>query len=428
MNDDLKSIGRKIVNDAVDKAREERSKELPVLDTRMVFSREFKIYGDVENLIFLASDIAEAIEHSDVPKMMLSVSDDEKFIRKIYITSDQSEANEEVDNKLTGTLFPSGQFRDMWFLTENGVLELLTKSRKLKAKQLKLTIEEILKDIRDKKMAEIRDSQIAMVFENAEFGNLEILFIDGKPMFPGIEFAQMLGYANPYDAIIEHCDQKGIANREALTPGGRQKKKYIGEGNLYRLIIHSKLPSAERFERLVFDEILPSIRERGYYMTNAKVADVVSDPAPFIKELEEKNERLIADLEAERAEKKQLQIEVKKNEPKVNFANAMSVSLDLILLREFCKMLMSYGINIGQNRIFQWMRDNRYFIKKKGSDYNTPMQSAMDMGLFQIKESYVYRGGETKLVRTTYLTVKGQIYFLDKLLKEQQFEEETDLM
>jgi anti-repressor protein len=425
----LKKVSNKMLNDAVDKDREDKSKELQILDIRDVFGRAFKIYGDVENPIFLAEDVAEAIEHSKTNMMLESLDDDEKFMRKIYITSDKSEASDEVDDKPKETMFTSGQFRDMWFLTENGVLELLTKSRKLKAKQLKLTIEEILTDIRDKKTAEIRAESkgfLSMIFDGKD---IRMTVIDGEVWWVLKDVCGVLDIDNSRDVASRlDDDEKGVG--QIYTNKGSQDIIIINESGLYNVIFRSDKPVAREFRRWVTHEILPEIRKHGYYMTNAKIADVVNDPDAFVKELEEKNERLIADLEAEREEKeqvieekKQLQLEAKKNEPKVNFANAMSVSMDLILLREFCKMLMSYGIDIGQNRLFQWLREHGYLIKKIGSDYNTPMQSAMDMGLFQIKESYVYRSGEIKLVRTTYLTIKGQVYFLDKFLKEFQVEE-----
>lgn len=113
-------------------------------------------------------------------------------------------------------------------------------------------------------------------FQNEEFGSLEILMIDGKPYFPATECARILGYTNPQKAIRDHC--KGV--NESFTPsaGGIQKKKFLPEGDLYRLIIRSRLPSAERFEKWVFDEVLPSIRKHGAYLTDAVLDQVLQSP------------------------------------------------------------------------------------------------------------------------------------------------------
>lgn len=104
-------------------------------------------------------------------------------------------------------------------------------------------------------------------FNDTEFGRLEILLIDGKEYFPATDCARMLGYQNPYDAIKKHCRKEGVAKREVLTNGGVQEKNFITEGNLYRLITNSNLPSAERFESWVFDDVLPTIRKNGAYET-----------------------------------------------------------------------------------------------------------------------------------------------------------------
>lgn len=102
-----------------------------------------------------------------------------------------------------------------------------------------------------------------MKFSNGEFGELSVLEIDGKPYFPASACAKMLGYDNTRDAIIRHC--KGVVKHDTLTTGGTQKINFIPEGDLYRLIVHSRLPAAERFEKWVFDEVLPTIRREGYY-------------------------------------------------------------------------------------------------------------------------------------------------------------------
>ncbi|MCD8872758.1 ORF6C domain-containing protein [Mammaliicoccus sciuri] len=103
------------------------------------------------------------------------------------------------------------------------------------------------------------------IFKNASFGNLEVLTIEGKQWFPAIKVAEILGYSNPHDAINRHSKTKGVVKREVLSNGGIQNKKFIDEGNLYRLITKSKLPQAEQFEEWVFDDVLPTLRKTGSY-------------------------------------------------------------------------------------------------------------------------------------------------------------------
>lgn len=119
------------------------------------------------------------------------------------------------------------------------------------------------------------------VFSNSEFGELGIMLIDGKEYFPATHCAKILGYANPRDAIQKRCKTEGVANCDVLTNGGKQSVKYINEGNLYRLIVSSKLPSAERFERWVFDEVLPSIRQTGGY-GNINIEQVIAQTATAV--------------------------------------------------------------------------------------------------------------------------------------------------
>jgi anti-repressor protein len=426
MNDDLKSISRKIVNDAVDKAREEKSNDATVLNYKEKDVRTLTKDGERWTVL---NDVCDVIGIGNPSDVAAGLNDDEK---------DNIDATDSI-----------GRRHKMVIVNEKGVNAVITRSRKPEAKEFGRWWGEWVPP--NLGGTHFQDDKGLKIFVNSEFGEVRTAVINGKPHVAGVDIARTLEYAKPEKAVTDHC--KNIVKLKVSHPQTNQygfvgeavkETNMIPESDIYRLIFNAADQSqnpeirarAEGLQDWIFEDVLPEIRKHGYYMTKSKSAEVISNPDAFIKELEDKNAKLVADLEAERAEKeraieekKKLQIEAKKNEPRVNFANAMSVSLDLILLREFCKLLMSNGIDIGQNRLFQWLREHGYLIKKIGSDYNTPTQRAMDMGLFQIKESYVYRGGETKLVRTTYLTVKGQIYFLDKLLKEQQqLEEDFDLI
>ena len=141
-------------------------------------------------------------------------------------------------------------------------------------------------------LLETRKENHLQIFENSEFGQLSVLDIDGKTYFPATECAKLLGYSNPHKAIGDHC--KGVTKREALTQGGQQTMNFIPEGDLYRLITHSKLPSAERFESWVFDEVLPSIRKHGMYAVDELLGNPDMAIAAFtaLKKEREKNKVL----------------------------------------------------------------------------------------------------------------------------------------
>lgn len=118
------------------------------------------------------------------------------------------------------------------------------------------------------------------VFSNTEFGKLGVMLIDGKEYFPATQCAKILGYSDPFKAVKQHCNPEGWVNCPVLTNGGTQQVKYISEGNLYRLIVSSKLPQAERFERWVFDEVLPSIRHNGGYIGN--IEEIITKTAAAV--------------------------------------------------------------------------------------------------------------------------------------------------
>lgn len=247
------------------------------------------------------------------------------------------------------------------------------------------------------------------VFNNSEFGEIRTIEENGTPLFCGSDIAKALGYAKPQNAVAAHA--KGALKRGTLTNGGMQELIFITEGDVYRLIAHSKLPSAERFERWVFDEVLPSIRKHGAYLTTETMEKVMNDPDAWIK--------VLTALKEERKQKEQLQLKVETDKPKVLFANAVSVSDGTILIGELAKILKGNGINIGQNRLFERLRQEVFLIKRFGSDYNAPTQMAMEMGLFKVKETAItHSDGHVTISKTTKVTGKGQQYFINRYLKE----------
>jgi len=247
------------------------------------------------------------------------------------------------------------------------------------------------------------------IFKNEEFGSIRTVEENGKILFCGFDVASSLGYSKPRNAISAHC--KGALKRGALTTGGEQEMTFIPEGDVYRLITHSKLPSAEKFERWVFDEVLPSIRKTGGYIAGQESMsdDELMAKALLVaqKQIEERN-KLIASQEQKIGELA----------PKALFADAVASSKSTILIGELAKILKQNGIEIGQKRLFEWLR-NRGYLVKGGSDKNMPTQKSMELGLFEIKESTVNNpDGSIRINRTTKVTGKGQQYFIKKFLGE----------
>lgn len=248
-------------------------------------------------------------------------------------------------------------------------------------------------------------------FSNANFGEVRTMEQNGKVLFCGKDVATALGYENPSKAIRDHC--KGGPIRYPLqTTGGTQQTRFITEGDLYRLIASSKLPSAQKFEAWVFDEVLPSIRKRGGYLTPEATEKALTDPDFIIQ--------LATSLKEERAKRAALEAENEANKPKVLFADSVATSHTSILVGEFAKILKGNGVEIGQQRLFKWLRDNKYLIKRQGSDWNMPTQHSMELGLFEIKETTVnHSDGHIHINKTPKVTGKGQIYFANKFLNKQ---------
>ena len=261
------------------------------------------------------------------------------------------------------------------------------------------------------------------IFKNEEFGQLSVIVKNNKEYIEAIEVATILGYSNPRDAINRHCDKDGVVFSDVGVVTGFRKdnskafqvvtKKFIDEGNLYRLIIKSKLPSAKRFEKWIMDEVLPSIRKHGAYMSEDVINKTLDDP-DFIIEMATKlkYEREQRRLLQEKAEHLEASITIDK--PYTNFGKSIATSSDAITIGQFAKVLNNNNINIGRNRLFSILRDNGYLIKC-GKDKNMPKQVYVKQGLFQVSEQIVRTVEGELLTATTLITGKGQMYFLDLL-------------
>lgn len=232
---------------------------------------------------------------------------------------------------------------------------------------------------------------------------------DGEPWWVLKDVCDALSVGNASDVFNRlDDDEKGVDSID--TPGGKQKVNIINESGLYNVILRSDKPQAKPFRRWVTGEVLPSIRKHGGYLTPEKVEEALLNPDTLI--------RLATDLKSEREKRMQLEEQAHKDRPKVLFADAVATAKSSILIGELAKILKQNGIDIGQNRLFEWMRCNGYLIRRKGTDYNMPTQKAMESGLFEIKEtSITHADGHISVNKTPKVTGRGQQYFINRFLQ-----------
>lgn len=244
------------------------------------------------------------------------------------------------------------------------------------------------------------------IFENPEFGAVRTVEIDGEPWLVGKDVAEALGYTNPQKAIRDHVDDEDKGVNESFTVNGTQGI-LINESGLYSLVLSSKLPTARKFKHWVTSEVLPSIRRHGLYAAD----ELLNNPDLMIRAMEE--------LKAERARANALAEKVERDAPKVLFAESVAASQHSILVSDLAKILRQNGVQIGGNRLFEWLRTNSYLIRRKGSDWNMPTQRAVEMGLFEIKETSVtHADGHVTVNKTPKVTGKGQQYFINLFLRK----------
>ena len=242
---------------------------------------------------------------------------------------------------------------------------------------------------------------------NFNGNQLRTVLIDNEPFFVGKDAAAAIGYSNTRKAIRDHVKGKYLREERIVTPSGVQTVTVISEPGLYQLAGESKLPSAEPFQDWVYEEVLPTIRKHGAYMTDAKAQDVISGNG-------------LADLLLQAGNQiKQLELEKSQMKPKALFADSVSASENSILIRDLAKIIKQNGVDIGEKRLFTWLRDNGYLVKKIGSDYNSPTQRSMNLGILEFTEStYVHNSGKIIVTKTPKVTGKGQIYFVNKFLQD----------
>ena len=248
------------------------------------------------------------------------------------------------------------------------------------------------------------------IFENPAFGKVRVVEQGGEPWFVGKDVAEILGYSNTPKAIRDHVDDEDKLAERIVLSGQNREVAIINESGLYSLILSSKMPKAKEFKRWVTAEVLPAIRKTGGYIAGS---EKMSDAELMAKAV------LVAQatIKERDARIKELESDTQRMKPKEIFADAVSASDQTILIGDLAKLIKQNGHDIGQKRMFEWLRNNGYLIKRQGADYNSPTQRAMELGLFRIKETAVtHSDGHVTVSKTVKVTGKGQAYFVNKLL------------
>jgi len=247
-------------------------------------------------------------------------------------------------------------------------------------------------------------------YTSTEFGTIRTLTDEkGEPWFVGKDVAEILGYTNASKALTDHVDNDDKLNNETLSSLGQRGGWLINESGLYSLILSSKLPTAKKFKKWVTSEVLPSIRKNGAYISgqeNMDAEQLIAKALVAAQKIIDDKERQI----------KQKDDHIRELEPKARFADAVNASDTSILIGELAKILRQNGYEIGQNRLFEELRQQGYLCSR-GSMRNIPTQKSMDLGLFEIKERTIDNpDGSVRTVKTTKVTGKGQQYFINKFL------------
>lgn len=243
-------------------------------------------------------------------------------------------------------------------------------------------------------------------YENSEIRTVEK---DGEPWWVLADVCKVLELTTP-SRVAERLEKDEVSQTHTIDRMGRtQKSTIINESGLYAVILRSDKPQAKPFRKWVTNEVLPSIRKHGAYMTDQTLEQALTSPDFLIQ--------LATQLKEEKEQRKQLEVKVEQDRPKVLFAESVSASKTSILVGELAKILKQNGVDTGQTRLFAWMCENGYLIKRRGNDYNMPTQRAMEMKLFEVKETSVtHSDGHISVNKTPKVTGKGQVYFVNKIM------------
>lgn len=243
---------------------------------------------------------------------------------------------------------------------------------------------------------------------NFEQNQVRTVLVNDEPYFVGKDVAGVLGYSNTPKAIRDHVDEEDKRTERIVHPlGGIQESIMINESGLYSLILKSKLPNAKKFKRWVTSEVLPAIRKNGAYLTDQKAYDITNNPDSLADLLLQAGEQL-----------KQKDLVIQEMEPKALFSDAVRGSVNSCLVTDLATILKQNGVNIGQNRLFEWLRENGYLCRD-GRRKNNPTQRSMDLKIMDVRE-HVRTNSQGELVTTftPLVTGKGQVYFVNKFLNK----------
>lgn len=245
-----------------------------------------------------------------------------------------------------------------------------------------------------------------MVFKNEEFGEIRAIEIESEPYFVAKDICEILDIKNPTQAINRLDEDE----RTILNIGRQGNTNLVNEYGLYTLVLGSRKKEAKEFKRWITHEVLPAIRKTGGYIVGE---ENLNEDELVLKAMNVLNSK----IEKLRTQNRRLESTIEEQKPKVLFADSVETSKTSILIGELAKILKQNGHEIGQNRLFQWLRDNDYLIKRKGTDYNMPTQKSMELGLFQVKEtSITHSDGHISISKTAKVTGKGQVYFINKFI------------
>lgn len=269
-----------------------------------------------------------------------------------------------------------------------------------------ISVNQILESKAQSSKEQAKDMLPMQTFNNTEFGSVRIVEKDGQPWFVAKDVCDCLGLANPTRAISRIDKDEGalLQVTHPQSPTKSIEVNCVNEYGLYTLILASRKPEAKQFKKWITHEVIPSIRKYGGYVAGQENMT----PEQFLSKA-----LLYAD-----SKMKDMQAKIEEMQPKAIFADAVSESKGSIQIASLAKLLCQNGIDIGRNRLFEWLRDNNYLCSH-GDNRNLPTQSAMDLGLFRVKEvHYIDEFGIGRIGLTTMVTPKGQGYFINKFLCE----------
>lgn len=249
------------------------------------------------------------------------------------------------------------------------------------------------------------------VFKNEMF-EVGAVLENGQVLFDGEQVARSLGFttvAKSGNVTVRWSRVNSYLPSDYPEVG---KGDLIPEPMVYKLAFKASNEVAEQFQDWLAIDVIPSIRKHGAYMTPDALQQAIANPDFTIG--------LLTNLKEEQSKRQAAEMMLEEQKPKVLFADSVSASDTSILIRELAKLISQNGVPIGEKRLFEWMRENSYLIKKFGSDYNTPTQKSMNLGLFEIKESTINRSSGIQITRTSKVTGRGQVYFINKLINQQQ--------